>query len=197
MKSTRALKATGLVLIAVVLGMLTVQGSYALWNTAATASAGTVQAADFRISLTDTVTSTVTDMTLANGTSATLKLSTTALGTVNPGHSVYAGVEVGNVTNAGGDFTVRANTGNPVIGGNAGSPLTPFLKLKAVAASSLSQCNQAALYAQADPSGTSAMNIVKEASGVFCFEVTLASTMPANLSGQSAEVAIPIIVNQL
>ena len=54
MKSTTTLKAAGLVLIAVVLGMLTVQGSYALWNKSVSSNAGTVQAADFRISLTDT-----------------------------------------------------------------------------------------------------------------------------------------------
>ncbi|MDJ0314000.1 hypothetical protein [Arthrobacter sp. H35-D1] len=195
MKSTRALKATGLVLIAVVLGLLTVQGSYALWNKAAIAAAGTIQAADFRISLTDTITSVVTDMTLADGTAATLSLSTTPAGVVIPGQSTYAGVELGNETNAGGLFTVRASTSTPVVDNNAGSPLAPYLTLKVVAANSLPQCSSAALYE--DASETAETDIPKQDTGVFCFQVSLADNMPASLSGQSATVAIPITVNQL
>ncbi|UWX97993.1 hypothetical protein N2K95_04800 [Arthrobacter zhaoxinii] len=49
MNSLRSLKAAGLILAAVVLGLMTVQGSYALWNTIAPSNAGTIQAADFRI----------------------------------------------------------------------------------------------------------------------------------------------------
>ncbi len=197
MKSTQALKATGLVLIAVVLGMLTVQGSYALWNQATSASAGTIQAADFRVSLTDTVASGTTDMTLADGTAATLSLSTTPAGVVIPGQSTYAGVELGNETNAGGVFTIRASTSTPVVDNNAGSLLAPYLTLKVVAAKSLSQCNQAAMFETATSSGTAAIDITKAGTGVFCFQVSLAATMPTSLIGQSATVAIPITVNQL
>ncbi|WP_425863826.1 hypothetical protein [Arthrobacter sp. TWP1-1] len=197
MNSTRALKATGLVLIAVVLALFTVQGSYALWNKAVSSNAGTVQAADFRISLTDTITSQVTDMTLANGTAATLSLSTTPAGLIIPGQSTYAGVQVGNVTNAGGDFTVRASTSTPIINNNAGSPLAPYLVVKAVAATSLSQCSQASLYAAATPSGTSSMDIAKAGTGVFCFQISLSADMPASLAGQTATIAIPITATQL
>ncbi|SEE63755.1 hypothetical protein SAMN04489740_1998 [Arthrobacter alpinus] len=197
MKSTRTLKATGLVLIAVVLALLTVQGSYALWNTAANANAGTVTAADFQVSLTDTITTTSTNMTLANGTAATLALSTTPVGVVIPGQSTYAGVQLGNDTNAGGDFTVQAITGTPVISNSAGSALAPHLSIKVVAATSLQQCSTPALYATATSSAPATMELAKSAKGVFCFQVTLAATMPANLSGQSAAVAIPITVNQV
>ncbi|POH74917.1 hypothetical protein [Arthrobacter glacialis] len=197
MKSTRALKATGLVLVAVVLGLLTVQGSYALWNKFAGANAGTVQAADFRISLTDTKTGDYTDMTLANGTAATFALSTTPTGAVVPGHSTYAGVQLGNVTNAGGDFTVRATTAVPVIDNNAVSALAPYMQVKVVAATALSQCSQAALYESASSNGTATVDIAKTATGVFCFQITLAATMPVNLSGQTAAIAVPITVNQL
>ena len=196
MKSTRPLKATGLVLIAVVLGLLTVQGSFALWNKAASAGAGTIQAADFRISLTDTITSDVTNMTLDDGTAATLSLSTMPAGVVIPGQSTYAGVQLRNETNAGGTFTVRASTAVPVVDNSAGSPLAPYLALKVVVASSLSQCNSAALYA-ADNLATANIDIPKDGAGVFCFQVTLAANMPASLNGQSATVAVPIIVNQL
>ncbi|WP_449372242.1 hypothetical protein [Arthrobacter psychrolactophilus] len=197
MKSARTLKATGLVLIAVVLALFTVQGSYALWNKAVTSNAGTVQAADFRISLTDTNASRVTDMTLADGTAATLSLTTTPIGVVIPGQSTYAGVQVGNVTNAGGAFTVRASTATPIIDNNAASPLAPYLVVKTVAATSLAQCSSPDIYAAATPSGTASTDIAKAATGVFCFQVTLAATMPASLSGQTASIAIPITVNQL
>lgn len=197
MKSTRALKATGLVLVAVVLGLLTVQGSYALWNKFVAADAGVVQSADFRISLTDTTTSAYTDMTLPDGTAATLALSTTPAGIVVPGHSSYAGVQLGNVTNAGGPFTVRASTGVPAIDNNVGSPLAPYLGVKVVAATALSQCSQASLYASAPANGTATVDIAKTATAVLCFQVTLAATMPAQLGGQTAAVAVPIIVNQL
>ena len=197
MKSINALKVTGLVLIAVMLAMFTVQGSYALWNKAVSSNAGTVQAADFRISLTDTNTSKVTDMTLPNGTSATLSLSSTAMGVIIPGQSSYAGVEVKNITNAGGDFTVRASTSTPTIGNTAGSSLAPYLSVKTATASSLSQCSQATLYDGVQDSETPIVDIIKNGSGVFCFQVSLAATMPASLSGQSAKVTIPILVNQL
>ncbi|MFQ4150489.1 hypothetical protein AAGW05_17690 [Arthrobacter sp. LAPM80] len=197
MKSTRALKATGLVLLAVLLGMLTVQGSYALWNKSVGANAGTVQAADFAISLTDTDTNVKTNMTLANGNSAALSLSTTAAGVVIPGQSTYAGVELQNITDAGGTFTVGASTGAPIIDNNAGSPLAQYLALKVVAATSLSQCQQAGLFTTASASGTAALQITKGGTGVFCFQLTLADTMPSSLAGQSARVAVPIIVNQL
>lgn len=197
MQSTRVLKATGLVLVAVVLGLLTVQGSYALWNKATTSSAGTVQAANFRISLTDTKTNQVTDMTLPDGTSATFALSTTPVGTLTPGQSTYAGVQLTNLTDAGGDFTVRASTGVPVVGANGSSALAPYLVLKAVAATDLAQCSQAAIYNLAPGSGTATTDIAKANAGVFCFQLSLSATMPASLSGQAAKIAIPIIATQL
>ncbi|ALE91536.1 hypothetical protein AOC05_02905 [Arthrobacter alpinus] len=197
MKSTRALKATGLVLIAVVLGLLTVQGSYALWNKSTTANAGTVQAADFRISLTDAISGEVTEnMTRDDGTPVLLSLKTMATGVLIPGQKTYAGVQLGNRTNAGGDFTVRATTATPVIV-SPGSELASQLSIKVVNATSLSQCTQPAIYTAAPVAGAATQDIAKAATGVFCFEVSLAATMPANLSGKTAKVDVPIVVNQL
>lgn len=198
MKSTRTLKATGLVLIAVVLGLLTVQGSYALWNKAVSSNAGTIQAADFRISLTDTITSNFTNMTLPDGTAATLQLSTTPIGVVNPGQSTYAGVQVGNVTNASGDFSIQAITGTPIItNNNAAAPLSPHLSIKVATAATLQDCSQPALYTAPGVLGTASKGIAKGQNGVFCFRVTMAATMPASVNGQAATVSIPITVNQL
>lgn len=194
MKSARTLKAAGLVLIAVVLGMLTVQGSYALWNKSVSSNAGTVQAADFRISLTDTDANKVIDMTLPSGEAAALSLTTTAAGAVMPGQSIYAGVRVGNVTDAGGDFTVRASTAAPIVSNSA---FEGQLTINSVAATSLSQCSDASLYADAKSYETAIVDIAKDATGVFCFQLTLSASMPASLSGQTTTVAIPITVNQL
>lgn len=197
MKSMNALKAAGLILVAILLGMLAVQGSYALWNKAASSNAGTVKAADFRVSLTDTDTNRVTDMTLANGTAATLALSSLATGVVIPGQSTYAGVRIANLTDAGGVFTVRASTGAPIVQGAAGSSLAPYLSIRAVSAGTLSQCNQSATYVGSSTSGPATADIAKNGTGVFCFQIALAATMPASLTGQSAKISVPILVNQL
>ncbi|WP_434618331.1 SipW-dependent-type signal peptide-containing protein [Arthrobacter sp. A5] len=199
MHTPRALKAAGLVLAAVVLGLLTVQGTYALWNAAVNSNAGTVQAADFRVSLNDTQTNTTMDMTLANGTPdgrpATIALSTTPIGVVIPGQSVYAGVQLGNVTNAGGDFTIKASAGAPGKTDTAGSGVAALLSVKAVAASTLAQCQSAALYANAP--ATASVSIAKNASAVLCFQVTLAVNAPGSLQGKSASISIPLTVDQL
>ena len=198
MKSTRTLKATGLVLIAVVLGLLTVQGSYALWNKAISSNPGTIQAADFRISLTDTSTSNVINMTTPQGTAATLQLSATSLGVVYPNQSTYAGVQVGNVTNASGEFTIQAVTGTPIItNNNAAAPLSPHLSIKVATAATLQDCSQAALYTPPGVLGTATKDIAKGLNGVFCFQVTMAANMPASVNGQAASISIPITVNQL
>jgi len=198
MKSTRTLKAAGLVLIAVVLGMLTVQGSYALWNTSTGANLGTVQAASFQVDLADAVTGQHTNMTTANGTAATLALTTMPAGVIIPGDSTsatYAGVQVTNLSDAGGDFTIRATTSAPVV--RTGSSLAGSLVIKVVTATTLAQCSQADTFKNAVPNAPAAVDISKGATGAFCFQITLDASMPANLSGQTAQIAIPITVNQL
>ncbi|MCY0905694.1 SipW-dependent-type signal peptide-containing protein [Arthrobacter sp. H14-L1] len=194
MHTPRALKAAGLVLAAVVLGLLTVQGTYALWNSAVNSNAGTVQAADFRVSLTDGPTNTTTDMTV-NGLPATVALSTTPIGVVIPGQSVYAGVQLGNVTNAGGDFKIRATAGTPGITDSSGSGFASVLSVKAVAADTLAQCQSAALYAGAK--NMASVDIAKNMTGVLCFQVTLDASAPGRLQGKSAGISIPLTVDQL
>ncbi|WP_427016737.1 hypothetical protein ACQCSX_18740 [Pseudarthrobacter sp. P1] len=196
MRSSRMMKAAGLVLAAVLLGLLAVQGSYALWNNAVSANAGTVQAADFRVSLTDTQTNNTTDMTLSDGAAAAIALTTTPAGVVVPGQAAYAGVQLGNVTNAGGDFTIRAAIGSTPGKTDNGSGLAGYLSVKAAAAAALDQCSSAALYTSALTTDLPALNIAKGATGVFCFQVTLSAATPAGLAGSTAGVTIPIVVTQ-
>ncbi len=199
MRTPRALKAAGLILAAVVLGLLTVQGTYALWNAAVNSNAGTVQAADFRVSLTDGPTGTTKDMTLDDGTAAgkpaTIALSTTPIGVVIPGQSVYAGVQLGNVTNAGGNFTINASAGVPVITNTSESGVAALLSVRAVGADTLAQCPNAALYDGAQ--ATASVSIAKNASRVLCFQVTLAANAPGSVQGKSAGISIPLTVDQL
>ncbi len=198
MRTPRALKAAGLVLAAVVLGLLTVQGTYALWNAAVSSNAGTVSAADFRVSLTDGPTNRTTNMTLDDGTAAgkpaTLALSTTPVGVLVPGRPIYAGVQLGNVTNAGGDFNIRATAGAPKITNFSGSGIADNLVVKAAAAATVAQCQSATLYANA--ASTANVLIAKNASAVLCFQVTLAANAPGSLQGQSASISIPLTVDQ-
>ncbi|WP_269938279.1 hypothetical protein [Arthrobacter sp. HY1533] len=196
MKTTRTLKATGLVLIAVVLGLLTVQGSYALWNKVATSNAGTIQAADFNVTLAKNLTDKPISMTTDQGTAATLQLTTKPLGVVKPGDSAYAGVQVGNMTNASADFKIQVLLGAPTITNNNSQwPLAQYLSIKAVEAPSLAECGSA-LFSPSTPASPAPLEIAKGANGVFCFQVSLAATMPATFNGQAASISVPITVNQ-
>ncbi|GAA4656737.1 hypothetical protein [Arthrobacter cryoconiti] len=195
MRTTHMMKAAGLVLAAVILGLLVVQGSYALWNKQASMAAGTVQAADFRISLTDTNASNTTDMTLPNGTAATLALSTSPIGVLVPGKPAYAGVAIANVTNASGDFTVQATMGTVSIQNDAGG-LAGFLNVKAVAAASLDKCPDASLFTGVPTSALPSESIAKNSSTAICFQVMLAPTAPASTVGKSASISIPLLVTQ-
>jgi hypothetical protein len=191
------MKAAGLMLVAVILGLLATQGSYALWNTAAGAGMGTVTAADFRVTLTSATSGTVTDMTLPNGTAASLSLSTTPAGTLVPGRPVYAGVQLGNVTNAGGDFTLRAAVASRPTTTDGGSGLAGYLTVKSVAAASVSQCSDSSLYSSVLPTDLPSTTIAKGAAGVFCFQASLDAATPASLSGTTAGISIPLSVTQI
>ncbi|MBD7996057.1 hypothetical protein H9639_12180 [Arthrobacter sp. Sa2CUA1] len=182
MKSLRALKAAGLIFAAVVLGLMTVQGSYALWNAGAAANAGTIQAASFDVKM-DNGTGTVL-MTQANGQPATLGLKT---GPVNAGDSAYTGVVLTNDSNAGGPFTVRASAD----AAQTSSPALWSVEHRAVAGADLGACN-AALFTSSQAQTT---DIPKGGSGVICFKVSL--TASANIQGQASTINIPLSVAQV
>ncbi|WP_104055259.1 MULTISPECIES: hypothetical protein [unclassified Arthrobacter] len=95
MKSLRALKATGLILAAVVLGLMTVQGSYALWNAAVPSNAGTVQSADFNIVVNGENMSTMGKPLLQD------------FGYLKPGSPVTRKITVSNLSNATSGMKVQ------------------------------------------------------------------------------------------
>ncbi|MFZ3454183.1 hypothetical protein [Arthrobacter sp. 7Tela_A1] len=187
MAKKTALKATGLVSGAVLLGLLTVQGTYALWDAAVQATTGNIQAATFNVEMDGGNGSVM--MAQPDGSAGTVSLATTALGAVDAGASVYAGVRLTNHTDAGGEFTLRAAAGQADTG-SLGSLLT--VHQRAVPGADLNACYNPALY-----TGTAAgsLDIPKHGSGVLCFEVSLAAT--AGAEGQVSTISIPLTVEQI
>ncbi len=108
MRIPRTLRAGVLIAAAVILGLLTVQGTYALWSASANAAPGTVSSASFDVILTASPSEQVSNMTLAGGP-ATISLTQTA--SLSPGTSVYASLAVSNNTNAGGQFNTAITAG--------------------------------------------------------------------------------------
>lgn len=180
MKSIRVLKAAGLVLAAVVLGLLTVQGSYALWNKAVSVNAGTIQAASFDVEMTSANGSSL--MTRANGSKGTVPLNA---GTVNAGASSYTGVKLTNMSNASGEFTLRASAGTPITSG------LWSVEHRVVPGTEPAACSAAAY--KAATARTS--DIPKGEAGVFCFQITLAET--ARIQGEQVALTVPLEVVQI
>jgi predicted ribosomally synthesized peptide with SipW-like signal peptide len=184
MRTKTLLKASALLAAAVVLGLLTVQGTYALWSRVVPVEAGTIQAANFRVTLTDVGTGAGVDMVDASGKSALLPLRPS--GVVSSTVPAYAGVKVSNVTNAGSDFAVRARIG-------PASPGDLVVKARAVPVETV-DCGAADF---TNAGGTAEATLAKNKSAVFCFELALAATTPQTLSGTQTKITVPITVEQL
>lgn len=198
MRAAQAAKVAGLVAAALAVGFCTVEGSYALWNRHFPATAGTVQSADFVVTLTGSHNSETYPMVLSDGSAATVAVDTTAtpLDQLFPGAPVYAAVSVGNATVAGSAFTVRATTSPAVVtdsGPNGG--LSRYLSLQSAVAASLDQCSSvpAAAYQSAFPG----VQIPKGDSAVICFRILLSTTAPSTVQGESASIAVPLHVEQM
>ena len=183
MRTKRRLQAAALTALAVVLGLFTVQGTYALWSAAASASPGTITSASFDMALQAVNTGATTNMTLADGkTSANLTLS--PAGTLGPGTSVYGGVVVTNNTNAGGQFNTAITASQPSVANLNGGALATYIIVKAKVAASPSECSTATAYTAIDTAGLVSPTVAKAGSTVFCFQVSLMSGTPSTVNGQ-------------
>lgn len=183
MNCLRVLKAAGLVLAALVLGLMTAQASYALWNAGTTVEAGTIQAASFDVVM-DNGTGPVL-MTQADGSQGTLALN---VGTVNAGSASYTGVLLTNNSDAGGSFTINASAGAAQV---SSFPELWTIQHRAVAGTDLGACN-AALFTG---SQAQTVDIPKGGSGIICFQVTLAES--ANIQGQVSTITVPLSAAQV
>ena len=195
MRTKRRLQAAALIAIAVVLGLFTVQGTYALWSAAASASPGTVTSASFDTAMTAVNTGQTTNMTLTNGTAATLTLS--PAGTLGPGTSVYGGVVVTNNTNAGGQFNAAITAGQPTLANVNGGSLASYVRVNAKSAASSTECSTATGFAPIGSTGLVSPTVVKGASTVFCFQIALDSAAPATVKGQAVNISLQLTARQL
>jgi hypothetical protein len=192
----RSLRAAALIAVAVLLGLLAVQGSYALWNATVSSAPGAVSAASFTVNLTGTPSGQATPMTLAGGQSASLALNaqTAAL---TPGTATYAGVLVGNASDAGGAFSISVTAEGPTIANSGGGSLATYLTVSAKTAAATADCSTATNYSPLTTAGLTSAAVPKGGSTVMCFEVKLSAAAPAAVKGQAVNITIPLTARQL
>ncbi|WP_312180573.1 hypothetical protein [Arthrobacter sp.] len=185
MKSLRALKAAGLIFAAMALGLMTAQGSYAVWNAGATAAAGTVQAAGFDVEM-DNGSGAAVLMTQNDGSQGTVALN---VGTVNAGASSFTAVKLTNNSDAGGDFTIRASVAGSPQFSAPGNLWT--IQHRAAPGGNPASCNAALFAGTQDQT----VDIPKGSSGIICFQVSLAAS--ANIQGQVTTISVPLSAAQV
>jgi hypothetical protein len=193
MRIKRSLQAAALIAAAVLLGLFTVQGSYALWNATTSAAPGTVKAASFDMKMTATPNNTaVTFMTVAD---APASLAITPAGALLPGQSVTGGVMITNSTLAGGTFNTAIAASKGTVTGTGDGSIAQNITIKGKVASQPSDCNLATGY---DSFTTlTAPSVAKNASTVFCLQVTLNLNAPPSVKGQAVNIPLTITASQV
>jgi predicted ribosomally synthesized peptide with SipW-like signal peptide len=199
MQFPRSIKAAGLVIAAVLLGLLAVQGTHALWSSTAAAAPGTVTGADFTVNLLGSPSGQSTTMTLPDGSAGSLALTTSAspAADLTPSAPVYLAVTASNNTNAGGAFDIRLTAGQPTIIDTEGSSVGQYLKVSAATGTSPAACPAASGYTELGASGYTTAALAKGASAVVCFKVHMAPATPSALAGQSANISVPLTAAQI
>ncbi|MFB9798452.1 hypothetical protein ACFFON_16065 [Arthrobacter citreus] len=177
MKSLRALKAAGLILAAVVLGLMTVQGSYALWNAAFSVTPGTVQAADFNIL--------VNNVNMATTPALTV-------GELTRGKPAYVPLVVTNAVNVTADSPLVLQAS--VTGLNPVNTFEGNLTVKSAVIQGAATCTPDLPYAAGAPQ-LPVLGI--KATQTICFKVELSSATPARLLGANVEIPVSLSVAQV
>lgn len=177
MRITAVPKAAALMGAAVLMALLTVQGTLALWSATVASPAQAMQTANFAV----TITTTAGTAQLAPAQSVDIP----AVTGVTPGTTRTVTVTVTNATDAGnGAFTTRVTAGTPSISGTLESHLTA-----AVGPAQGTDCSTVR--------AGSSIDLAQSASGMFCLTVTMAAAAPAYLGGSNAVVTIPLAAQQL
>ncbi|MFP3461350.1 SipW-dependent-type signal peptide-containing protein [Arthrobacter globiformis] len=198
MRVPRALRAAALIAAAVLLGLLAVQGTYALWNAATSAPPGTVQAASFTVNLTGSPSGVSTPMTQANGQAASLSLNSAAA-SLTPGTSAYASATVTNASDAGGAFSITVTADNANVANVGAGTLAAYLTVNAKIGATTADCSVTSGYntTLTATTGLTSAAVPKGGSTVLCFQVTLAANAPATVKGQSVNITVPLTARQL
>jgi len=195
MRIPRMLRAGALIAAAVVLGLLAVQGTYALWNAGTSAAPGTVSSASFDVSLTASPSGQATNMSLPGGTSATINLGAVTL--LAPGTPVYASLVVGNNSNAGGTFSTSITAGQADVTNVGYGALAQYVTVSAKFVSAAPECYSPTGYTPLTAAGLTSAAVPKAASTVLCFQVSLSSSTSILLKGQAVNISLPLTARQL
>lgn len=193
--------------VALVLGLLGSQGTYALWNTSVTSSGEQVQAADFRVSVANSAGSNVqmpSALDLSQGVAAA---------PLFPGQSQFNEVRFGNQSSARPEAgAVQLGVPNrPFARDSASSANRSFagsLSLKvALGVPAATSCSAAGGYQDIAMSssgndgealaGGPSMVLPKDGSTKWCFQTTLAANAPDSAQGRSAVVKVTISADQV
>lgn len=169
--------------LAVVAGLLGVGGTWALWNASAPAQMGTVQAADFQV--------TVNGSPLAaQGVSANAKPETQGAA-LTPKTPVYSIIAITNATDASGPFSLRTVLGQPKATGTAAA-LASSLSIQTASMPASNRC------ADATYTGTpAATTITKGATARLCLRMSLPHNAPDTLAQATATVTVPVTATQI
>lgn len=182
MRIPATLKATALIGLAVLAGLLGVTGTWALWNDAEPSGAGTVQSAAFDIRLN------------GNPMAATATMVPETPGaTVKPGTPVFATVTVRNTTTAGTPMSVTALMGAPAVV----NPSTPGLGTALTARTALAPATGGCAQADYPATNTGVSTVIAHGDTArFCVRVTLPQNAPATLAQHTATIAATVTVTQ-
>ncbi|REE03716.1 hypothetical protein [Citricoccus muralis] len=176
MRIKTMLQTTAVLGLAVMVGLLGVGGTWALWSTSVPANMGTVEAADFQVKL--------------NGSSMTSWVGIRPDGALTPTQEVYAMVTVTHDTNASAPFSIEATM--PATATTHLSALETDLTVQAVRMTNPT-CADASFTAQA--SNTAVIDRNQTAS--FCLRMSLPPDAPSNKTPSDVTVTIPVTATQI
>lgn len=203
----KLLKALGWIGAALVLALLGSQGTYAFWNTSIPTSGQGVQAADFRVAVTNSAGSNVQ---MPSGLDLSQGVSSDPL---FPGQSQFNEVTFRNQSTARPQAAeVNLNvTSRPFARDNAAASNRAFagsLSLRvATGVPAATSCSVAGGYVDVPMSGSGnagetlnngpAARMVKDGTSKWCFQTTLASNAPNEAQGRSATVTVTVNADQV
>ncbi|MFC0249965.1 hypothetical protein ACFFIO_15765 [Citricoccus parietis] len=178
MRIKSMLQTTAVLGLAVVVGLLGVGGTWALWNVSAAAGAGTVQSANLVVDVN-------TSPMLTDGTSTTVALEGPTA-QLTPDQPVYATLKLTNNSTATSGLTLRSTLRSD----RATSDNVELSKALTVQ-SAAGKCADATFQA------TSSAVVAQGDSRTFCLRLSLSAKTPGSLSDKSATVTIPVHVEQV
>ncbi|XAS71213.1 SipW-dependent-type signal peptide-containing protein [Micrococcaceae bacterium Sec5.1] len=197
MRIPRSIKTAGLLVAAVLLGLMAVQGTYALWSATAVAQPGTVKASSFTVNLTGSPSGSSVPMTV-NDQATTLALTTAQapLADLVRGSSVYTSIGIGNASDAGGVFDITVTATAPTVSNVSGGTMAGYLTVTAASAASSTACSSASGYQPLTGAGFTTPAIAKGATATLCFKVTLDAAAPSSVEGNSVSITLPLHARQ-